>query len=270
MKHRLLTPAEAAFLLAPRASTASECLQAALLSLLSMGRIAIEQPNGLLQEIALLVTKDAPSTANPLPSHLGAVEEALTTSGAGGRLVSAKVLHALQKRFGYNFRRYIHDEVAPALVCRELLIRKDGKWLGLFPKITYERTARGLAITAPLERLMSSINQVPSLIERDPDAALKIAMEAGALLVMSPPARRQLPALQKLLTERGDSYVPLSTTSGISDDDNCEGDKLLEFADIGLTLDAASFFDSIDAVGDFTSGGDGSSSDGGDGGGGGD
>ena len=95
-------------------------------------------------------------------------------------------------------------------------------------------------------------------------------MEAGALLVMSPPARRQLPALQKLLTERGDGCVPLSTTSGISDDDHGDWDNVLEFADIGLALDAASFFDSIDAVGDFTSFGDGSSSDGGDGGGGGD
>lgn len=64
--------------------------------------------------------------------------------------------------------------------------------------------------------------------------------------------------------------MPLSTTSGISDDDHGEGDNLLEFADIGLALDAASFFDSIDAVGDFTSGGDSSSSDGGDGSGGGD
>jgi hypothetical protein len=78
-----------------------------MLRLLSMGRIAIEQPNGLFQEIALLASKDAPSTANPLPSHLWAVEEALTTNGPGGRLVSAKVLHALQKRFGYDFQRYI-------------------------------------------------------------------------------------------------------------------------------------------------------------------
>jgi hypothetical protein len=191
------------------------------------------------------------------------------TFGAGDRLVSSKVLQALQKRFGYDFRRFAHDEVAPALVRRELLVRKGGKWLGLFSKISYERTARGAASTVPLERLMLAVNQVPSLIEHDPGAALKVAMEAGALLVMSPPARRQLPALRKLLTERGDGHVPLSTASGISDSDGDETGKLLDLADMGLSFDAEAPFDSIDAVGDFTSGGD-SSSDGGDGGGGGD
>jgi hypothetical protein len=241
-----------------------------LLSLLSTGRIAIDQPNSVFKEVTLIVTRDAPGTAKTLPTHVKVVEEALTSSCAGDRLVSSKVLQALQKRFGYNFRHYIHDEVAPALVQRGLLIRTDSKWLGLFPKISYERTEQGAAITAPLERLMSAVNQVPSLIERDPDAAIKVAMEAGALLVMSPPARRKLPALRKLLTARGDGDVPLFTTTAISNNEGSEAGKLLDLAEMGLSLDAVALFDGIDAVGDFTSGGDSSSSDGGDGGGGGD
>jgi hypothetical protein len=95
-------------------------------------------------------------------------------------------------------------------------------------------------------------------------------MEAGALLVMSPPARRQLPALRKLLIERGDGNVPLSTMPGISDDEGSEAEKAADLADMGLSLGAETLFDSIDAVGDFTSGSESSSSDGGDGGGGGD
>jgi hypothetical protein len=241
-----------------------------LLSLLSTGRIAVEQPSSVFKEAALIVIKSAPSRGNPLPSHLKAVEEALTSYGAGDRLASSKVLHALQKGFGYDLGRYVHDEVAPSLVKRELLIRKDGKWLGVLPKISYELTAGGAAITAPLERLVAAVNQVPSLIERDPDEALKLAMKAGALLVMSPPARRQLPALRKLLQERGIGYVPLSTMPGISDDEGNEAEKSLDLEDMGLSLGAETLFDSIDAVGDFTSGGDSGSSDGGDGGSGGD
>jgi hypothetical protein len=270
MTHRLLTPAEAAFLLVPKASSASKCLQAALLSLLSTGRIAIDQPSSVFKEATLIVTRDAPPTAQTLPAHLKVVEEALTSFSADDRMVSARVLQALQKRFGSDFRRYIHDDVAPALVQRELLIRTDGRWLGLFPKISYERTKRGETIIAPLERLLSAVNQVPSLIERDPDAAIKIAMEAGALLVMSPPARRKLPALKKLLAERADGDVPLFTTTGIGNNDGGEAERFLDIADIEVSLDTATLFDSIDAVGDFTSGGDSSSSDGGDGGGGGD
>jgi hypothetical protein len=239
-----------------------------LLSLLSTGRIAIEQPSSAFKEAALIVIRDATSKANPLPSHLKAVEEALTSHRPGGRLINPKVLDALQKRFGYDFGRYVHDEVAPALVKREFLIRHDGRWLGVFPKISYERTAAGAAITAPLERLVVAVNHVPSLIERDPDAAIKLAMEAGALLIMSPPARRQLPVLRKLLKERGDGHA--STMPGISDDKGNGGGTFLDFAGIDLSLGAETLLASIDAVGEFTSSGDSGSSDGGDGGGGGD
>ena len=136
----LLTPAEAAFLLAPKLSSANKCLQAALLSLLSTGRIAINQPHSVFKETALVATRDAPTTAETLPSHLKVVEEALSSYGAGDRLVSSEVLQALQKRFGWDFRRYIHDELAPALVRRELLIRKDGKWSASFRRLaTSER-----------------------------------------------------------------------------------------------------------------------------------
>jgi hypothetical protein len=239
-----------------------------LLSLLSTGRIAIEPSNSIFKETALVLSKDAPT--RPLPSHLKAVEEALTSSGGGDRLVSSKVMHALQKRFGSDFRRFVHEEVAPALVRRDLLLRKDSKWLGLFPKISYERTPRGAAINAPLDRLMSAVNQVPSLIESDPDEALKVALAAGALLVMSPPARRQLPALRKLLADRGEGYVPLTTTADISDDEGGEAGNVLDLTEMALSLDIVTLFDSVEAAGDFTSGGDSSSSDGGDGGGGGD
>ena len=268
MTQRLLTPAETAFLLAPSSSSAGKCLDAALLSLLSTGRIAIEQSNSVLKETALTFLRNEP--ARPLPSHLKAVEEALISFGGGDRLVSSNVLHALQKRFSSDFRRYAHEEVAPALVGRDLLLRKDSKWLGLFPKITYERSQRGAAITAPLDRLMTAVSKVPSLIESDPDKALRVALAAGALLVMSPPARRQVPALRKLLAERGDRYVPLNTMPGISGEEGSDAGNLLDLTDIALSLDVVTLLDSIDAVGDFTSGSESSSSDGGDGDGGGD
>jgi len=269
MDQRLLTPAEAALLLAPKSSSASKCLQAALLSLLSTGRIAIEQSNSPFKESAILLTKKASLTASPLPSHLKAVEEALIAYGGGDRLVSSKVLHALQKRFGYGFGRYVHEEVAPGLIKRDLLIRREGKWLGLFPTIRYERTARGTAIASPLERLMSAVNRVPSLIETNPNEALNIALSAGALLIMSTTARRQIPALRKLLAERGDDFVPVTHIP--LDNGEGEGDaigKLLDIVDMALSFEFDALFDGIDAVGGFTSGGDSSSSDGGDGGGG--
>jgi len=67
MDRRLLTPAEAALLLNPMSSTASKCLQAALLSLLSTGRITIEQSSSPFKQSALLLKE---KTTGPLPSHL--------------------------------------------------------------------------------------------------------------------------------------------------------------------------------------------------------
>ncbi|MFN7026715.1 MAG: hypothetical protein ACK4QP_19810 [Pseudorhizobium sp.] len=185
-------------------------------------------------------------------------------------MVSSKVLHALQKRFGYSFHRYVHDEVAPSLIERDLIVRKDSKLLGLFPRISYERTAQGAALTSPLEHMMSAVNRLPSLIESNPDEALNIAMSAGALLVMSPPARRQIPALRKLFVKRGDDFVPMTTMPGMSEHQGGETGKFLDLSDMALSLDFDALLNSIEAVGDFTSGGDSSSSDGGDGGGGGD
>ena len=55
MDRRLLTPAEAALLLAPSAGTASKCLQAGLLSLLGLGRVSIESPSSASKQSALLL-----------------------------------------------------------------------------------------------------------------------------------------------------------------------------------------------------------------------
>lgn len=271
MDRRLLTPAEAALLLAPASSTASRCLQAGLLTLLSTGRIAIELASGPFKQSALLLRREAAPTATPMPSHLKALEQGLFACSKGDRLVSSQVLHALQKRFGYGFGRYVHEEVAPGLIKRDLLIRSDRKWIGLFPRISYQRTARGAALAIPLERLVPAVERVPSLIDTDPDEALNVALSAGVLLVMSAKARRQIPALRKLLAERGDDFVPAAYMPlDTGEDGRDEVEQLLDFGDMALSFDVEALFDAIDAVGDFTSGGDSSSSDGGDGGGGGD
>lgn len=267
MDRRLLTPAEAALLLAPTSGTATKCLQAGLLSLLGAGRISIVPSTSVFKQTVLLLNHSGALTSDPLPAHLVALEQALLTYGNGNRLVSSEVLHALQKRFGIGFGRYVHDQVAPGLIKRDLLTRTDRKWLGLFPRIRYDRTARGDALTAPIQRLMFAVEKVPSLINSDPDQAIRIARSAGVLLVMSPKARRQIPALRKLLAERGEdsaslTYVPLEN------DREPEWEQVLELGDMALEFDIGALFDGLDAVGDFTSGGDSSSSDGGDGGGG--
>ncbi len=271
MDRRLLTPIEAALLLAPTSGSATKCLQAALLSLLSTGRIAIEEASGQFKQSALLLKGAAPPPVEQLPSHLRAVEEALQANGKGNRLTSSEVLHTLQKRFGYGFARYVHDEVAPSLIKRDLLTRQDGKWIGLFPRISYQRTTRGAALAVPVERLVADVERVPSLIDTDPNQALNVALSAGVLLVMSARARRQIPALRKLLAERGDDFVPTPLIPLDSGEEVAgEVEHLLDLGDMARSFDFVSLFDGIAAVGEFTGGGDTSSSDGGDGGGGGD
>lgn len=269
MEKRLLTPAEAGLLVDPGTDLASRCIQAALLSLLDAGRIEFEPSSNPFKQSALRLRSLGAVSAAPLPAHLEALELALIDYGKGDRLVSTQVVHALQKRFGYGFGRYVHDELAPGLIRRDLLLREEYKWLRLFNRVRYRRTARGDALAAPIERLMAAVEDLPSLIAADPERALRLARSAGVLLIMSPKARRQIPRLRKLLAERvGDNgslaYLPLETER------EAEWDQLLELGDMALAFDVDGLLDVIDAVGDFTSGGDGSSDGGGDGGGGGD
>lgn len=63
-------------------------------------------------------------------------------------------------------------------------------------------------------------------------------------------------------------FVIAALALPVESDREGEWEQMLEFGDMALALDAESLFDGLDAVGDFTSGGDSSSSDGGDGGGG--
>lgn len=267
MDRRLLTPAEATLLLSPANSTATRCIQAGLLSLLGAERISFEPTSSFLKESALLLNPSQRSEVGPLPQHLVALEQSLISYGKGNRLTSSQVLHALQKSFGYGYGRYLRTEVAPGLVRRNLLSRKDGRWLGLFPTVRYQRTSTGDALAAPLQRLMSAIERLPTLLTTDPDQALRLARSAGVLLVMSPKARRQIPKLRKLLDERGDDISTL-TPLPFEDDDGQGWDKVLDLGDMALSFDVGSLFDGLDAIGDFTDGGDGGSSDGGDGGGG--
>ncbi|MGZ8284148.1 MAG: hypothetical protein ACXW27_03255 [Allosphingosinicella sp.] len=267
MDRKLITPAEAVLLLAPATGTATKCIQAGLLSLLGAERIAFEKSSSLFKQSALLLNPPSRSTALPLPKHLVALERALVDHGEGGRLVSSEVLGALQKRFGHGFGRYLRDEVAPGLIERKLLSRRDSKWLGLFPRIIYQRTSSGDALAAPLQRLMSAVEQIPSLLTTDPDQALRLARSAGVLLVMSPKARRQIPKLRKLLADRGDD-VPALVPLPMEDRREPEWEQIFELGDMALEFDVASLFEGLETVGDFTSGGDSSSSDGGDGGGG--
>jgi hypothetical protein len=269
MTRNLLTPAQAALLLSPRPETAVKCLEAGLLSLLGLGRITIELLPGIFKEPALRL-EPAPAPEQPaLPEHLAAIEQALVGSKGRDRLSRTEVLHALQKRFGYGYGRYLHDSIAPGLIERGLLVRTDSKLLGLIPRVRYTRTAPGDALAAPLERLMAEIEKLPNLVRTSPGEALQLARSAGVLLVMSPKARRQIPALRKIFQERGGDHVPVMDGGGATRNED-GGDWPTELGDLSLTFEMGSMLDGLDAVGDFTSGGDSSSSDGGDGGGGGD
>jgi hypothetical protein len=266
MERRLITPAEASLLLKPSASTAAACLQAGLLSLLDSGRIRLEAASSIWKEATLVLVPEAPG-AGPLPAHIESLAAALSEHGKGPQLSSSQVLHALQRAYGSSYRRFVHEQVGPSLIKRGLIDRTDGKWLGIFPRVIYRRTARGEAMAAPFERLMLAIEQLPAMIADNPERAIALARSAGVLLIMSPKARRQIPALRKLLAERGGDDLPVAYVA-IDAGEGKGWDQLLDIGDMALQFDVGSLFDSIDAVGDFTSG-DSGSSDGGDGGGGG-
>lgn len=266
MDRSLLTPAEAALLVAPSGNSGGKCLQAGLLSLLGSGHIAIEMRQSVWRQHKLRVLT---GDRSPLPRHLASIKAALAGYKTAPLLTSSQVIYALQKKFGLGYRRFIHDELAPSLAARGLIGHEDRKFLGLVPYRRYRRSPSGEALAAPLTRLMKAVDDLDKLIEKDPGKARLVARSAGVLLVLSPTARKQIPKLKALFQEgRPDGGGETTFAfSYLSDEREEEWDTLIDLGEIALELDAASFFESLDAIGDFTGDSDGGS-DGGDGGGG--
>lgn len=86
---------------------------------------------------------------------------------------------------------------------------------------------------------------------------------------MSSKARREMPALRKLVAERGGD-APALTFAYVEDEPEAEWDQILDLGEILFSEDGLDLFDSLDLAVDFTAGADGGSSDGGGDGGGGD
>lgn len=210
MTRVLLTQCEAAFLLSPRADTAPDCIRATMLALIAQGRMAIRE--GVASSCTSEVVLGSDSGPEGLAEHQRVVESTLRERRRGGRLSASDVHSALSSKFGLSFRRYVHDHVAPSLIASGHVVRIDGKWLGLFPRTRYELTPRGVAAIEPLKRRLADLDELPALLKSDPDRALRLAHEAGVMLVLSPIARRQLPRLRRLMAEReGDGgYTPLT------------------------------------------------------------
>ena len=257
-----LLPAEAAFCRADQ-SSAARCLQAALLALLGQGHIEFGEESGIFTERKLHLME---GDGRPLAPHLAAMKAALDDYKPGIRsLKRSHVIHALQKRFGLGYGRFVRDHLAPSLIERGLIVA-DRRRFSAVSLHALRATMRGPHSRALL-RLMRAADELPVMIKADPDRAIHLIRSAGVLLVMSPKARRQIPKLRKLIETRGGDAPSLSFAY-VSDKPEAEWETILEIGDIALSDEAIDLFDSLDSVGDFTSGDGGS--DGGDGGGGGD
>lgn len=260
MTRRLLSQAEAAFLLAPSGRSGGDCIRAALLALIAQGRIAVAKKTNPLGAYELVLGSD--KGADGLLPHLRTVELTLRDRAGGGRLNRVGVVSALQKGFGYGFRRYVHEHIAPELVGMGYVVRLDGKWLGLIPRTRYELTSAGQKVVVPLLRELATLDNLPALVKRSPAHALQLAHSAGVMLVLSPVARRQLPRLRKLMA-RDDSGSGAVVLPG-SDSGSVEGFETHAWT---ADFEVGSLFDGVAAVCDATSA-DGAGDGGGDGGGG--
>ncbi len=259
-----LLPAEAALLIETKRSAAGKCLKAALLTLLGRGHIAIEEEGRFFKQRFLWLKE---GDGEKLPRHLATIKNSLEVYAVGGRLKSNLVVRALQMSFGNDFRRYVHDVLAPPLISRGLIKREERRFLGLIPYAKYERTLSGDAKAGPLLRLLDEASGLRKLIRNDPDRAIRIAQAAGVLLVLSPQARAQIPRLKALIADRssggdGGGYYADSGT----DESPSSWELGVDLGAFDMPADMGGMLDGIGSVGDFT-GGDGGDG-GGDGGGG--
>jgi hypothetical protein len=263
MTNTPLLPAEAALLVEPKRSSAPQCIQAALLTLLGRGHLAIEEEGRFLKQRYLRLR---PGDGEPLPRHLATVKNALDVHTRFGMVRSDQAARSLQKAFGNDYRKYVHDILAPPLISRGLLKREERKFLGLIAYFHYERTLAGEAKARPLIRLLDEAGGIKKLIKSDPDRAIRIAQAAGVLLVMSPAAKAQIPKLKALMADRSGSDGGSGGYYVEGGSDNSDWQIGVDFGSLDFSADVGGWLDTVGSVGDFT-GGDGGDG-GGDGGGG--
>lgn len=263
MASELLSPAEAALLLEPSSFSGGKCLQASLLTLLGRGHVELGETGKIITHRTMRV-RDGDGEA--LPPHVAAVKHVLMAEGRNRVLKASEVAKALQRAFGSDYRRYVHDQVAPELIALGFLRREDRKFLGLIPYVRYERTLSGHSRAKQLSELMDELGGMKRLLRENPYRARQLAESAGVLLVLSPAAKAQLPKIRELLDrDSGDGSAHIAYTD--SSDDGSSGWELgVDVGDFSFATDAARMLDGIGSAGDFT-GGDGGG-DGGDGGGG--
>lgn len=257
-----LLPAEAALLLEPSGFSGGKCLQAGLLTLLGREHLLIGDKPGIFGQRTLRLLD---GDDQPLPPHLAVIKTAIASHCPGTVYRAPEVVKGLQKAFGSNFRRYIHDKLAPELIARGLLRREEARFLGLFPYIRYSRTALGEEQVGRLQRLMKEAGGMRKLIRTDPERAVRLAQAAGVLLILSPAARQQIPKLKELMDRRSDGGDGGGYTGiGGSDDESSNGWEFsVDFGDFSFSSDALDMFDGFDSVGDFTGGDGGGDGDGG-------
>lgn len=255
-----LLPAEATLLVKPARSSATHCIQAALLTLMGQGHLTIEEEGRFIKRRFLNLRH---VDGDPLPPHLAIVKNCFDVRDNGGRVRSDQAVRSLQKAFGSGYRTYVHDVLAPPLIARGLLRREERKFLGLIRYLHYESTMAGEAKVATLRKLLDEAGGIKKLISTDPDRAIRIARAAGVLLILSPEAKAQLPRLKVLMHDRGSG-----DGGGVYPCDDSNDSDWNTGIDLS-TFDFATEFsmlDSIGSVGDFT-GDDGGGDSGGDGGG---
>jgi hypothetical protein len=252
-----------AFLAEPRAARSLEAVRMALVVLAAAGHIAIDvTPGG----DGFVRVHRAPGRA--APAHIVAIYDVLRDAARSGRLSRIAAREALTRAYGQRFRRYGASMVAPVLVALGLLSHETTRVLGLFPVRRLRRTPGGDECATRLARRLASLHALPHLLDRDPAAALRLARQAGPLLLLSPAARTALPRLQAL----GPAALA-ATAYALVDEPEPEWLDLFEHVEGVMTIEFDGLLDAIEAIAGFGTDG-GSSADGdaggGDGGGGGD
>jgi hypothetical protein len=157
--------------------------------------------------------------------------------------------HALYKSFGPGFARYVHDVLAPPLIARGLLEVRRSRILGFIPFTRYRPTADTDALRASLRRLKAALDDLPSLIRKDPEQALQLVRSAGALLILSTRAKRQIPRLRKLLASRGAAVH--AVTPAPFEDNTIGWEVAIERDELALKLPVTELLDAIETVGDL-------------------
>jgi hypothetical protein len=247
-----LSAVEAFVLLKPMSARGRDTIKLAMMTLIAQGTMAVVKQErrvlGFTRRTTELRLRGSRRILFPGARRL------IDMVGPAGCTMQEFVARA-RRAYGANLKRFLTQEVHPALLRRGLLTQRQQRFLLLFMRTHWDLTPAGQGERARVERAVERAREIPDFLDRDPAQAAAIAFSLGSAVLLVPELKHHYQQLAQAMRDHGgdgggggDLYSGSSGGSGTADPERQpEADLIADFDALNLADFDADAFDAFDS-----------------------